>query len=63
MDVNLPCFSTGFPGFAEGGYLLEGMVPDVHLQAESAARGSGFNGVDMGAMVPSGASIAGEPRR
>ncbi|MCX5643405.1 MAG: lamin tail domain-containing protein, partial [Phycisphaerae bacterium] len=61
VDANLPCFSTGFPGFAAGGYLLKGMVPDVHLQPESAARGAGPNGVDMGAMIPSGASISGEP--
>jgi hypothetical protein len=61
VDASLPRFSTGFPGFAEGGYLLSGMVPDVHLQPESAARGAGFNGVDMGAEIASGASISGEP--
>jgi hypothetical protein len=61
VDANLPCFSTGFPGFAEGGYLLKGMIPDIHLQPESSARGAGANGVDMGAMIPSGASISGEP--
>jgi hypothetical protein len=62
VDVNLPRFSTGFPGFADGGgYLLQGMVPDVHVRPESPARGAGCNGVDMGAMIPSGASISGEP--
>ncbi|MCL5280076.1 MAG: lamin tail domain-containing protein [Planctomycetes bacterium] len=61
VDANLPCFSTGFPGFADGGYLLKGLIPDVHLRPESPARGTGANGVDMGAMIPPGASIAGEP--
>jgi hypothetical protein len=61
VDVTLPCFSIGFPGFAQGGYLLKGMVPDVHLLPESAARGSGFNGVDMGCYVPEAASIGGVP--
>jgi len=61
VEVNLPCFSTGFPGFAEGGYLLEGMVPDVHLIPDSSARGAGFNGVDMGYYVPTTASIGGVP--
>lgn len=61
VDANLPCFSTGFPGFAAGGYLLKGMVPDVHLRPESAARGAGANDVDMGALTPSGATISGEP--
>ena len=28
------------------------MVPDVHLRPESPARGTGFNGVDMGFYVP-----------
>ena len=54
-------FDTGFPGFAEGSYLLEGMVPDVHLRPESAARGTGFNGMDMGPYVPTTASIGGVP--
>ena len=31
------------------------------LQPESPARGSGPNGLDMGGLVPSGASISGEP--
>jgi hypothetical protein len=61
VDMTLPRFSTGFPGFAEGGYLLEGMVPDVHLRPESAARGTGRNGVDMGFYAPTGASIGGVP--
>jgi len=61
VDVNLPRFKTGFPGFADGGYLLEGMVPDVHLRPESPARGTGFNGVDMGPYVPTTASIDGVP--
>jgi len=61
VDTTLPRFSTGFPGFADGGYLLEGMVPDVHLRRESAARGAGFNNVDMGPYVPTTASIGGVP--
>jgi len=61
VDVALPRFSTGFPGFADGGYLLEGMVPDVRLRPESPARGAGFNGVDMGPYVPTTASIGGVP--
>jgi hypothetical protein len=61
VDMTLPRFSTGFPGFAEGGYLLEGMVPDVHLRPESAARGAGLNGVDMGFYAPATATIGGVP--
>ena len=61
VDVNLPRFNTGFPGFAEGGFLLEGMVPDVHLQPQSPALGAGFNGVDMGFYAPEQASIGGVP--
>jgi hypothetical protein len=61
VDVSLSRFSIGFPGFAESGYLLKGMVPDVHLLPESAARGSGFNGVDMGFYTPEAASIGGVP--
>ncbi len=61
VDMNQPRFSTGFPGFADSGYLLQGMIPDVHLRPESPARGRGDNGVDMGPMIPSGASISGEP--
>jgi hypothetical protein len=61
VDVTLPRFNTGFPGFAEGGYLLEGMVPDVHVPPESPAVASGFNGVDMGFYVPTAASIGGAP--
>jgi hypothetical protein len=61
VDVNLPRFKTGFPGFADGGYLLEGMVPDVQLRPESPARGTGYNGVDMGPYVPTTASIDGVP--
>ena len=34
---------------------------DFHPKSESPARGNGENGVDMGAYVPSGASISGEP--
>ncbi len=33
----------------------------LSLQPESPARGSGPNGLDMGALVPAGASISGEP--
>jgi hypothetical protein len=61
VDMNLPCFNTGFPGFAEGGYLLEDMVPDVHLRPESPARRAGFTGMDMGSYVPPTASIGGVP--
>jgi hypothetical protein len=61
VDANLPRFSAGFPGFAAGGRLLAGLIPDVHLRPESAARRGGCNGADMGATTPSGASIAGEP--
>jgi hypothetical protein len=61
VDVTLPRFSTGSPGFAEGGYLLEGMVPDVHLRPESAARGTGLNGVDMGFYAPVAATIGDVP--
>jgi hypothetical protein len=61
VDVNLPRFNTGFPGYTEGGYLLAGVVPDVHLRPQSPARGAGFNGVDMGFYVPAAASIAGIP--
>ena len=34
---------------------------DVSLRHDSPATGSGFNGLDMGARVPGGASISGEP--
>ena len=34
---------------------------DFSLRDGSAAQGTGFNGQDMGALVPAGASIAGEP--
>ena len=61
VDANSPRFSTGFPGFASAGHLLQGLVPDVQLRPESSARGAGTNGVDMGATSASGASIAGEP--
>ena len=61
VDANSPRFSTGFPGCAEGGYLLKGMIPDVHLRPESPARGAGFNGVDMGPCVPATASIGNVP--
>ena len=43
------------------GILLTGMIPDVRLRPESAARSGGCNGADMGATIPSGASISGEP--
>ncbi len=61
VDMTLPRFSTGFPGFAEGEYLLTGMIPDVHLRPESVARGTGRSGVDMGFYAPTGASIGGVP--
>ncbi len=61
VDMTLSRFSTGFPGFAESGYLLEGMIPDVHLRPESSARGSGLNGVDMGFYAPAAATIGGVP--
>ena len=61
VDTTLPRFGTGFPGFADGGYLLEGMVPDVHLLPESSARGSGFNGADMGFYAPAAATIGDVP--
>jgi hypothetical protein len=34
---------------------------DFALQADSPARGTGPNGLDMGALVPEGASVSGEP--
>jgi len=61
VDMTLPRFSTGFPGFAEGGYLLEGMVPDVHLRPESSGRGAGLNGADMGFYAQAVATIGGVP--
>ncbi|MCU0915536.1 MAG: lamin tail domain-containing protein [Planctomycetes bacterium] len=61
VDANSPRFSTGFAGFAAGGHLLRGMIPDVHLRPESPARNSGSNGADMGSTIPAGASLAGEP--
>ena len=61
VDASLSCFSVGFPGFAVGGHLLAGMIPDVHLRPESPALRGGFNGADMGATIPPGASISGEP--
>jgi len=35
---------------------------DFHLKPWSAARGTGMLGLDMGAFVPAGASVAGEPQ-
>jgi hypothetical protein len=61
VDMNLPRFSTGFPGLVEGAHLLAGMVPDVRLRPESPARGTGFAGVDMGSCVPGTASLGGVP--
>jgi hypothetical protein len=61
VDMNLPGFRTGFPGLAEGGYLLAGMIPDVHLRPESPARGTGFAGMDMGSCVPATACLSGVP--
>ena len=37
-------------------------LDDLTLQQNSPATGAGFNGLDMGAAIPSGASISGEPQ-
>ena len=51
-----------FPGLRDGGLSSRrAWFPTFTCGRNRAARGSGFNGVDMGAMIPSGASISGEP--
>ena len=55
-------FQTGFDGFDANRFLVaHGLVPDVRLQPGSPARGTGYNGVDMGSFVSTNASISGTP--
>ena len=61
VDTTLARFGTGFPGFAEGEYLLAGMIPDVHLRLESSARGAGLNGMEPGFYAPAAVSLGGVP--
>jgi hypothetical protein len=59
VSASLPCFGAGFEGFAASLPLVEaGFFPDARLRLESPSRGSGFNGVDMGAYVSSQASVS-----
>ncbi|MCX5672247.1 MAG: lamin tail domain-containing protein, partial [Planctomycetota bacterium] len=62
LNPTIKRFSTGFEGFAATqSYLTDYGVPDFHLRPTSPARGTGFNGVDMGPFGPTTASVAGVP--
>ncbi len=62
IDVSAPAYRTGFDGFDASPYLVaQGRLPDLGLKAGSPAIGTGHNGVDMGILVPTGASISGIP--
>jgi hypothetical protein len=61
LSSAMPQFSVGFDGYDAATYIPAGGVPDVRLLLDSPARGTGLNGVDMGAFVSSDASISGTP--
>ncbi len=56
LDASLPDFSTGCAGYANTSSFLagNGYIPDVHLAADSPARGTASNGYDMGIYVAHG---------
>lgn len=58
-NLNLDPLFVNDPGFS---VVTEATIKsDLSLQAASPARGTGPNGLDMGALVPGGATITGEP--
>jgi hypothetical protein len=62
LSAGLSRFTTGFEGFDKAqSYLTDFGVPDFHLRATSPARGTGFNGVDMGPYTSTTASVSGAP--
>lgn len=65
MEVNHSIVAATWQEFGEGNMdadpLFVAPPADFHLKPMSPAIGAGANGLDMGACVPAGASICGEP--